>query len=601
MENADPCEIFSSGSLIDGKWIVIERIGKGGMGEVYRAHQLNLKRDVAIKVICQEMLEGLESQSPEATVVLSRFQREVQAMAQVRHPNVLQIFDYGSTGASNGQKKIPVDYIAMEYVPGNTLRYTMSEEGFENEENLLIDWLRRYYLPVLDGVEAIHAAGIVHRDLKPENILLDGETPKIADFGLARSLKMHAVSNSWDIKGTWAYMAPEQFEDFRKAGPEADIYTLGKILFEAITGKLDPKLVPFKAAALQSVQSPLLASMDSIIRKATAENKRQRYATIAELRCAVREALEAGSIAEAKGRSAATPAFVHRVWVGVIIALLAVLAMAGYHVWNHFDPSPVTENRMPAGGQQASLRQGAPAGALQPTLSAEDGKTMVLVEANAGQPAFYIDRSPVTYHNYVEFLNAVADRVRVEDGLVVHAENGLDKSETDIWAYLGDGTAPHEQIIYQNGRFRLRDASWASRPVVRVTFLGAQAYARYYNKELPSLAQWRAGLAKLYGPKQQSPSRTGAEPGDHHTMMMGQMGTNGSIDAESRTEDESHLREWIADAGSAGNHADADGGAEKISSWVAARPLNAADPPEKRYPWEAFADVGFHTVIVPAS
>jgi serine/threonine protein kinase len=107
-----------------------------------------------------------------------------------------------------------VEYIFMEYIPGNTLRFTMSEEGLDGEDELLADWLKRYFIPVLNGVEAIHAGGIVHRDLKPENVLMDDETPKNADFGLARSIKMRAVSNSWDVKGTWPYMAPEQFSDF---------------------------------------------------------------------------------------------------------------------------------------------------------------------------------------------------------------------------------------------------------------------------------------------------------------------------------------------------------------------------------------------------
>ncbi len=262
-------KLLDTGSVIDDKWILIEPIGKGGMGEVYRAHQLNLNRDVAIKVICSSMLQDVEPDSVEADAALQRFKREVQTMAQVRHPYILQIFDYGTTSATREGRTATFDYIAMEYVPGNTFRFTMSEQGFDTETKLLVDWLRRYFMPVLEGVEAIHANGIVHRDLKPENILMDGDTPKIADFGLARSIQICAVSNSWDVKGTWAYMAPEQFEDFRKAGPEADIYSLGKILFEAVSGKMDPKTVPFKAAALQSTETPLLKQLGGIIRKAT--------------------------------------------------------------------------------------------------------------------------------------------------------------------------------------------------------------------------------------------------------------------------------------------------------------------------------------------
>jgi serine/threonine-protein kinase len=220
--------LFETGSVIDNKWILIESIGKGGMGEVFRAHQLNLKRDVAIKVISEEILQDLEENPQEVASAMERLQREVQTMARVRHPNVLQIYDYGSVKVQQNGSSKQVQYIAMEYVPGNTFRYTMSEEGFDDETDLLVEWLQNYFFPVLDGLEAIHAHDIIHRDIKPENILMDGDTPKIADFGLARSPKLKAVSNSWDVKGTMPYMAPEQFADFRKAKIPADIYSLGK-------------------------------------------------------------------------------------------------------------------------------------------------------------------------------------------------------------------------------------------------------------------------------------------------------------------------------------------------------------------------------------
>lgn len=173
--------------MLDDKWVVLEFIGKGGMGEVYRAHQLNLKRDVAIKIISRQWLESLEDIPEEIGIGLERFRREVQAMARVRHPNVLQIYDYGSSTVKKDGDDFPVEYMAMEYIPGATLRHTMSEEGFEPDEELIKDWLLQYLLPILDGVQALHRAGIVHRDLKPENVLLDDGTPKITDFGLARS------------------------------------------------------------------------------------------------------------------------------------------------------------------------------------------------------------------------------------------------------------------------------------------------------------------------------------------------------------------------------------------------------------------------------
>jgi serine/threonine-protein kinase len=168
----------------------------------------------------------------------------------------------------------------------------MSEEGFGTETRLMIDWLTRYFLPVLDGVEAIHGHGVVHRDLKPENVLMDGETPKIADFGLARSLAMRTVSDSWEVKGTMAYMAPEQFMDFRRTGVEADIYSLGKILFEAVQGRIDPKGLPFKSVQLENPSTAFLIGLDQIIRKATSEDKTERYGSVALLRSAILDAID---------------------------------------------------------------------------------------------------------------------------------------------------------------------------------------------------------------------------------------------------------------------------------------------------------------------
>ena len=156
--------IFETGYVLNDKWVIIEFIGKGAMGEVYRAHQLNLKRDVAIKVISQEMLQSFEDDPEEIEISIQRFRREVQAMAQVRHPNVLQIFDYGSAVIEKYGKDVPVEYIAMEYIPGATLRFTMSEEGLYPEHNLIGTWLVDYFLPLLDGVKAIHAKDILCGD-----------------------------------------------------------------------------------------------------------------------------------------------------------------------------------------------------------------------------------------------------------------------------------------------------------------------------------------------------------------------------------------------------------------------------------------------------
>ncbi|MGA2404213.1 MAG: protein kinase, partial [Syntrophobacteraceae bacterium] len=124
-----------TGTVLDGKWVILELLGKGGMGEVYHAHQLNLKRDVAIKIISQHLLKELQDNEYEAETCIERFHREVRVMAQVRNPYVVQIFDYGSAPVKRNGDEILVEYIVLEYVPGATLRTLMSEEGFFPDED----------------------------------------------------------------------------------------------------------------------------------------------------------------------------------------------------------------------------------------------------------------------------------------------------------------------------------------------------------------------------------------------------------------------------------------------------------------------------------
>ena len=139
---------MSPGAILSDKWLIMDPIGKGAMGEVYQAHQLTLKRDVAIKVISEEWLKASEEEIGGKEAILQRFQREFQAMAQVRHPNILQIYDYGSCSILRDDKEVSLEYIVMEYIPGATLRFTMSDEGFEPDEQLIKGWLKDYFLPV---------------------------------------------------------------------------------------------------------------------------------------------------------------------------------------------------------------------------------------------------------------------------------------------------------------------------------------------------------------------------------------------------------------------------------------------------------------------
>ena len=466
-------------------------------------------------------------------------------------------------------------YIAMEYVPGETLRYTMSEEGFDDETELLTDWLEQYFLPVLDGLEAIHANGIVHRGIKPENILMDGDTPKIADFGLARSPKLKAVSNSWDVKGTMPYMAPEQFADFRKAGLAADIYALGKILFEAISGKLDPKMVPFRAMALTEPQTPFLKAVDKIIRKATHEIHQHRYQTVSELRSALLEALS--SLRREKDKTDSedvrAPAYVRWLWIGIVAVLVGLGGMAVYHLRERATERDTAAISEPV--QELAEGENKTQTELSPTRLATDGREMKLVNQLENGGALYVDPSPVTFHHYVEFLNEVENDVNVKDGVVRHEES--------IWIYLGDGNELADQILYQHSRFHLRQAVWAPKPVVRVTWLGARAYARHYGKRLPTYQEWQALSQQLSSTSQLTYTPNDPPTGSMHTHMEMDTLSNGELQQQNTAQ--AAVKEWLVDTSDASSPG-------RVVEWS-----NGNYRLTKSYPWEGFYDVGFRTVM----
>jgi serine/threonine-protein kinase len=502
--------IFETGNVIQEKWVILELIGKGAMGEIYLAHQLNLKRDVALKVVSEEWLEDIDDDPEEVETAFQRFRREVQAMARIRHPNVLQVFDHGSSVIKKDDGDSPIEFIVMEYIPGDTLRFTMSEEGFYPEPELLQDWLEEYFLPVLDGVEAIHALDVVHRDLKPENILMDGMTPKIADFGLARSSRLKPVTQSMDVKGTAHYMSPEHFFDFRKADRCADIYSLGKILFEAIDGKIGEGILPFKTASLQEAETPFFQSMDRIIQKATAENKGDRFESIDQLRRAILEAIRKFKFdkeAALTAGPARTPAW-HQprwIWSGVMLAIIAVTAMTIWHLAGNPGGTPEVLDTSPENSKNLIQRNLSEMSAIEiaesdtpkQSILAEDGASMRFVPAGVvsvykgvESPSkrtvkvnpFYMDETLVTNHQYVEFLNQNLSRIRVERGVV--------NVEDDIWLLLGEVKPDYVPIVFQNGKFKVNKVAYASFPVLRITAYGASAYARFYNRRLPTYTEW---------------------------------------------------------------------------------------------------------------
>jgi serine/threonine-protein kinase len=619
-------KIFSSGDVIQDKWVILEFIDKGAFGEVYRAHQLNLQRDVAIKVVSQDWLKSSIEDDEEIDIALQRFRREVHAMARIRHPNVLQVFDNGSIEIKKNGNGYPVEFIVMEYVPGDTLRFTMSEEGFYPEQELLQDWLENFYFPMLKGVKAIHALDMVHRDLKPENILMDGETPKIADFGLARSSRLKPVTQSMEVKGTAYYMSPEHFFDFRKADHRADIYSLGKILFEAVAGKIGEGTLPFKTATLENPETPFFEELDRIIQDATAEKKEKRTDSVDKLHNALLDAIDNLKKPEAIGVSEkpTKSSFLHKpkwIWTGIAIAVISVVAMTFWHLFGEsskFDTlltkSPAySEKPAPPDRSDIYTEPLTPESAPAQSILAEDGATLrfisggeVALPENLTDEAerlrkvdsFYMDVAPVTNHQYVQFLNQNLSILTIDRGVV--------RVDDEIWLLLGEIFGGYKPIVFRKGKFHVSNAAYASFPVLRVTANGAAAYARFYNRRLPTYEEWLYAVNKgnkaevKSGPHDLDSNETQDMEKMHASMLESQNKANESV-TDSLANRLSPVSAYKQNK--YGIRAMNSG----FSEWSLRGASAISEEPSKditymlmptgvtRQPWEAFEEVGFRS------
>jgi hypothetical protein len=256
------------------RYEIAAELGRGGMAVVYRARQADLQRSVALKVILAGALAGPAERT--------RMRREAEAVARVRHPNVVQIFD---TGEHDGCL-----YLALEYVSGGSLDRRLRSHPLPPAE------AARIVEQLAAGVQAAHDAGIVHRDLKPANVLLDPDgTPKVTDFGLA---KLHDAAVRLTLTGTTAgtpcYMSPEQVNsDPDRIGPATDIYGLGGILYECLTGR-PPFDAPTTLETIRQVaeeevvpvcrlQASVPRDLETICLKCLRKDSRQRYPTAREL------------------------------------------------------------------------------------------------------------------------------------------------------------------------------------------------------------------------------------------------------------------------------------------------------------------------------
>jgi CheY-like chemotaxis protein/predicted Ser/Thr protein kinase len=277
-------QIMARGTVYAGRYEIIEELGKGGMGRVYRALDTKVDEEVALKILNPEV-------AAEASLI-ERFSNELRLARKITHKNVCRMHDiHEDQGAQ---------FITMEYVPGEDLK-----SFIRRSKQLAAKTAISIAKQVCQGLAEAHRLGVVHRDLKPQNIMIDREgNARIMDFGIARSVKAKGITDEGTVIGTPEYMSPEQVEG-KDVDGRSDIYSLGAVLFEMVTGRvpfegktaleiaLKHKTEPPPDTRVLSPQIP--ESLNQIILRCLAKDRAARYQTVEEILTALLKVEESGA------------------------------------------------------------------------------------------------------------------------------------------------------------------------------------------------------------------------------------------------------------------------------------------------------------------
>jgi eukaryotic-like serine/threonine-protein kinase len=385
------------GSTLNGRYRLEARIGSGGMSTVYRALDETLERQVAIKLMNREVASDSDQ--------LERFRREARAVAQLSHPHIVGVIDAGD----DLDPTHPRPYIVFEYVEGETLKDRIRRLG-----RLPIPEAVAYAIEIARALGAAHARHIVHRDVKPQNVLIDEEgSAKVTDFGIARTLDEEGLTVDGRVLGTTDYVSPEQALGQQVTG-QSDLYSLGVVLYEMLTGE-----VPFKgetqvAVAMKHVREALpdvqamrpevSAALAAVVDNATAKRREDRYANDAELIADLEDvlAIETARAGSATGEVTSVlrtlpsstqrrvPFRLRHRLAAVLAVLVAAAVAAGAVVWltgrTHHGTGALAQPKPVATHEQVALRASA----------AHDYDPLGDQHEHSGEVGLAIDRQPDT-------------------------------------------------------------------------------------------------------------------------------------------------------------------------------------------------------------
>jgi hypothetical protein len=313
--------------VLSGRYRLESKLGSGGMSTVYLARDETLERSIAVKV-----MHGEISDQPDQ---IERFRREARSVAQVSHPNVVAVIDAGEDGGH--------PYIVFEYVEGETLKQRIDRLG-----RLPVDEAAAYGIEIGRGLAAAHARMLVHRDVKPQNVLIDTEgRAKVTDFGIARSLESDGLTKTGRVLGTTDYVSPEQAMG-HDVDARSDIYSLGVLLYEMLTGNVPFEAETLVGVAMKHVNEPMpnvqerrpevSSALAAVIERATEKEPKRRYRDMAEMLADLEGALEV-EVARAGGAHGEATTVIDSVpkrrrrlpsrnisVLGIVIVLLATVA-----------------------------------------------------------------------------------------------------------------------------------------------------------------------------------------------------------------------------------------------------------------------------------